>query len=58
MSVELLPLTVPEIRHVLWALGPAISAQVADQVLAWSAWRRRHQARARRCQYQRHLARA
>jgi hypothetical protein len=56
LRVELLPLTVPEIRHVLWALGQAVSAEVADQVLAWSQWRRRHQARARRCHYQRHLA--
>jgi SRSO17 transposase len=56
LSVELLPLTVPEIRHVLWALGQAVSAEVADQVLDWSQWRRRHQARARRRHYQRHLA--
>jgi hypothetical protein len=58
LSVELLPVTVPEIRHVLWALGQAVSAEAAAQVLAWSEWRRRHQARARRCHYQRHLARA
>jgi hypothetical protein len=38
--------TVPEIRQVLWALGQAVSAEVADQVLAWSAWRRHHQAEA------------
>ncbi len=56
LSVALLPLT--EIRQGLWALGPAASAEAATQVLAWSEWRRRHQARARRGHYQRHLARA
>jgi len=56
LSVALLPLTVPEIRHVLWALGQAASTEAATHVLAWSEWRRRHQARAQRCHYQRHLA--
>jgi hypothetical protein len=56
LSVDLLPLTVPEIRHVLWAVGQAGSAQATSFVFAWSHWRRRHQARARRCHYQRHLA--
>src|SRR5258708_211926 len=36
VSVELLPLTVPEIRHVLWALAQPIPPKPADQVLAWS----------------------
>lgn len=26
-----------------------------DPILAWSRWRRRHQARAKRCHYQRRL---
>ena len=59
LSAELVPLTVPEIRRLLAALGLAatISDDAADQLLAWSHWRRRHQAVARRCHYQRRLAR-
>lgn len=42
----LLPLTVPEVRHLLfalvWQLPPA-----AAHVLHWSGWRRHHQARAK-----------
>jgi hypothetical protein len=51
-GLGLLPLTVPEVRRLLVALvwtrpvGPGL-------VLAWSRWRRRHQARARRAHYQR-----
>ena len=46
----LLPLTVPEVRKLLrrlvWErLTPA------EQALAWSAWRRAHQQRARQCHY-------
>jgi hypothetical protein len=48
-------LTVPEIRHLLWALSGSDAQRFAD-VLDWSQWRRRHQARARRCQYARRLA--
>jgi hypothetical protein len=53
----LLPLTVPEVRRLLWGL---VWAELRDQrqVLAWSTWRRRHQARARRGHYQRRLARS
>jgi SRSO17 transposase len=40
------------------ALGQAVSVEAASHVLAWSEWRRRHQARARLCHYHRHLARA
>ena len=47
---ELTELTVPEIRHLViclvWHLTPD-----PDQILRWSHWRRRHQARARRCHY-------
>jgi hypothetical protein len=47
---ELIPLTVPEVRRLLaaliWHQPPEATA-----VLDWSRWRRRHQARARRCHY-------
>jgi hypothetical protein len=46
----LVPLSVPEIRRLLavlaWRLAPD-----PNRVLAWSLWRRRHQARARRCHW-------
>jgi hypothetical protein len=57
LTVELVPLPVPAMRHVRGALGPAGSADVATHVLARSAWRR-HEARARRWHFQRHRARA
>lgn len=59
LSQELVPLTVPEIRRLLAALGRAITQppDAVEQVLAWSSWRRRHQAIAMRCHYARHLAR-
>jgi len=52
---ELLPLTLPEIRHLLWALifSPPLSKK---QIVHWSNWRRCHQARAKRSHYKRHLA--
>ena len=44
---ELLPLTVPEVRHVLWQIvWPHVPPLWF--VLAWSHWRRQHQARAKR----------
>jgi hypothetical protein len=51
-ALGLLPLTVPEVRRLLVALVWTIPVQPAF-VLAWSRWRRRHQARARRAHYQR-----
>lgn len=54
LAAELIPLTVPEVRRLLWWLvwhwppAPAF-------VLAWSVWRRRHQAQARRSHYKRRL---
>ena len=50
----LIPLTVPEVRRLLYRLiwRPM---PLNKSVLAWSRWRRRHQARARRCHYQRRL---
>lgn len=52
---DLLPLTIPVIRHVLWALGQATSRTARAQVVCWSVWRRHHQAGARRCHYRRRL---
>jgi len=49
-------LSVPEIRRLLGALLWQLASDPLA-VLAWSAWRRRHQARARRCHYQRRHAR-
>jgi hypothetical protein len=52
---ELLPLTVPEVRRLLrLVLSPP--EPVYRRALAWSLWRRRHQARAKRCHYRRRLA--
>jgi hypothetical protein len=52
--VELLPLTVPEVQRLLFALvwqPPPAPARV----LQWSAWRRRHQARAKQVHIKRRL---
>ena len=51
-GLGLLPLTVPEVRRLLVALVWTAPVQ-PGLVLAWSRWRRRHQARARRAHYQR-----
>jgi SRSO17 transposase len=50
---DLLPMTVPELRRLVWHLVWA-RAPVYDAILAWSRWRRRHQLRAQRCQYRHH----
>jgi hypothetical protein len=46
----LLPLTMPEVRRLLWrlVLGRRLLPQ---EVLCRSHWRRRHQAEARRCRF-------
>jgi len=48
------PFSLPELRRLLagllWRRPPSTTA-----VLHWSRWRRRHQACARYCHYQRHL---
>jgi SRSO17 transposase len=49
---ELIPLTVPEIRR-LFAKLIAHTIHTIDHWLAWSHWRRRHQARARTSHYRR-----
>jgi hypothetical protein len=52
VAAELLPLTVPEVRRLLFALlWQALPAP--DAVLHWSAWRRRHQAQAKRAHIRR-----
>jgi hypothetical protein len=51
-QLGLLPLTVPEVRRLLIALVWTTPLQPGF-VLAWSRWRRRHQAHARRAHYQR-----
>ena len=48
LAADLLPLTVPEVRRLLWRLAWG-QAPDPQQILAWSIWRRRHQQRARRC---------
>jgi hypothetical protein len=57
LAEELLPLTVPEVRRLLRGLVWQTAAP-AEQLLHWSWWRRKHQARAKRCHYRRRLARA
>ena len=52
LAAELLPLTVPEVRRLLWRLVWG-RAPDPDAVLAWSRWRRRHQQRARCCHWRR-----
>jgi SRSO17 transposase len=55
LSELLIPMTVNEIRRLHATLScPRHSPR---HVLAWSQWRRRHQARARRCHYRRRLQR-
>ena len=56
LAADLIPLTVPEVRRLLWRLAWR-SLPPPEFVLDWSHWRRRHQAQARRCHYQRRLAR-
>jgi hypothetical protein len=51
-GLGLLPLTVPEVRRLLVALVWTTPVQ-PRYVLAWSRWRRRHQACAKRAHYHR-----
>jgi hypothetical protein len=46
----LVPLSVPEVRRLLVALVWQLTPD-SNRVLRWSLWRRRHQARARRCHW-------
>ena len=52
---RLIPLTVPEVRRLLTRLIWT-AEHPPDFVLSWSRWRRRHQAGARQCHYQRRLS--
>ncbi|HEU5423283.1 MAG TPA: hypothetical protein VFU72_07075 [Nitrolancea sp.] len=56
LAAALIPLTVPEVRRLLWRLVWH-AVPPPDFVIAWSRWRRRHQARARRSHYKRRLVR-
>jgi hypothetical protein len=53
---ELIPLTVPEVRRLVYRLVERILAP-PEAILQWSHWRRLHQARAKRAHYKRRLAR-
>jgi len=46
-----MPLSVQEIRRLLWRVVLAMP-QTAHHILAWSHWRRRHQASAKHDPYQ------
>ncbi len=48
----LIRLSSAEIRHLLWQLVLALG-QTAEEILAWSRWRRRHQAVAKYYHYKR-----
>jgi SRSO17 transposase len=52
---ELIPLTVPEVRRLVYRLVVRILAP-PEAVLHWSCWRRRHQAHAIQAHYRRRLA--
>jgi hypothetical protein len=49
---NLLPLTVSEVRRLLWHLV-WIRPPDPARIVAWSRWRRRHQQRAKHCHWQR-----
>ena len=51
----LVPLTCNEVQHLLAALVARPVGELGYR-LRWSVWRRRHQARARTCHYQRQAA--
>jgi hypothetical protein len=55
-AAQLLPLTVPEVRRLLWRLVWQAPA-TPQAVLYRSHWRRRHQARAKRFHIKRRAAR-
>jgi SRSO17 transposase len=57
LAEELLPLTVPEVRRLLWALVSQRSPPPRS-VLHWSVWRRKHQQRARRAHWHRRRQRS
>jgi hypothetical protein len=52
---ELIPLTVPEVRRLLWWLVWGKMPN-NEYVIRWSEWRRKHQLRAKRSHYKRRRA--
>lgn len=50
---DLLSLTLPEVRRLLWTLTWGRRPTPAASIIAWSRWRRAHQARARDCHWRR-----
>jgi hypothetical protein len=52
LEADLLPLTVPELRRLLWQLVWARPPD-PEAARAWSRWRRRHQQRARKSHWKR-----
>jgi SRSO17 transposase len=52
----LIPLTINEVRHLITQLAMPRPAPATGFVLAWSWWRRRHQARAQASHYHRQAA--
>lgn len=51
----MIPLTVPEVRRLLWWLVWG-EMPTKEEVVRWSQWRRKHQAVAKRCHYKRREA--
>ncbi len=51
----MVPLSVPEVRRLFYYLVSMRPLSVLHR-LAWSFWRRAHQALARLCHYKRHVA--
>src|SRR5262245_11517668 len=52
---QLLPLAVPEVRHLIWWLVWR-KVPTPEQIVRWSRWRRTHQAHAKRAHYKRTTA--
>lgn len=55
LARELLPVTVPEVRRLVYRLIWQPPPQ-PEHILHWSVWRRRHQQRAKRSHYRRRSA--
>ncbi|MGJ0490774.1 hypothetical protein [Methylobacter sp.] len=51
-AAALIPLTVPEVRKLLWQWRWRHPPRIMH-IVGWSLWRRRHQAVARACYYRR-----
>jgi hypothetical protein len=57
---DLIPLTLPEVRRLVYRLVYRLVVRILappEAVLRWSRWRRLHQARAQRAHYRRRLVR-